>query len=265
MVNRTRPYHGKDLSFGGANTKLKEMAAKIGIDPRTVYAFDLRAGVTCPFAKECKSTVTKGGIKDGKHCKFRCYAASNEQRLPVVFNLRERNTKAIKKACKGGSPLKIAQLILANLPPNVRVIRLHTSGDFFCYTYFLGWMLVAKMRPDITFYFYTKALPFLKRYLKERHKHGVSLSKGKLAKNVRVTASYGGTHDHLIKELGIRYSKVILAESDKGRLPIDKDDTHAYKAGGSFCLMVHGVQPAGTEAAKVWHKEINRRAKNVTR
>lgn len=263
MVNRCRPWHGKDLSFGGANTKLISMAAKIGIDPRTVYAFDLRAGITCPFAKDCKSTATKGGIKDGKHCKFRCYAASNEQRLPVVFNLRERNTKAIKKACKGGSPLKVAQLLLANLPPNVQVIRLHTSGDFFCYTYFLGWMLVAKMRPDIIFYFYTKALPFIKRYLKG--KRGIALSKGKLADNIRITASYGGTHDHLIKELDIRYSKVILAKSERGKLPIDKNDSHAYRVGGSFCLMIHGIQPAGTEAAKVWGKEIKRRAKDVTR
>lgn len=256
---RKRPWHGKELSFGGANTKLISMAAKIGIDPRTVYAFDLRAGITCPFAKDCKSIATKDGIKDGKYCKFRCYAASNEQRLPVVFNLRERNTQAIKKACKGGSPKRVAQLILSNLPPNVQVIRLHTSGDFFCYTYFLAWMLVAKLRPDITLYFYTKALPFIKRYLKG--KCGINLSKGKLAKNVRVTASYGGTHDCLIDQLGIRYSKVIFSESERGRLPIDKDDTYAYKAGGNFCLIVHGIQPAGTEAAKVWSKEIKRRAK----
>jgi hypothetical protein len=117
----------------------------------------------------------------------------------------------------------------------------------------MAWMNVAKGFPQTRFYFYTKALPLIERYV-QTHPEGVALSHGILAPNVRITASYGGTHDHLIKPLKIRSAKVILRESDAGGLPIDKDDTHAALSGGSFALLIHAAQPKGSVAAKAWEK-----------
>jgi hypothetical protein len=53
----------------------------------------------------------------------------------------------------------MAALILNSLPTDARLVRLHVSGDFFSDNYFLAWMDVAEVRPEILFYTYTKSLP----------------------------------------------------------------------------------------------------------
>jgi len=72
--------------------------------------------------------------------------------------------------------------------------------------------------------------------------------------NFVLTASYGGTHDHLIDEFNLRSAKVVFSEAEAAELglPIDHDDTHAAKPtlrDDSFALLLHGTQPKGTDAA----------------
>lgn len=242
-------YKGPQLSFSACNDKLVKTAEKLNVKPKDYFSFDLRAGVTCPFARECKSQVRGDKIVDGPHCKFRCYAATAERRLPVVYNLRQRNTQAIKRRRTYAA---IYRMLVKNLPPHARVVRLHTSGDFYSYDYLKAWIDVAKGFPHVRFYAYTKALPHIERYV-YTHPEGVALGQGILSPNFRITASYGGTHDHLIEQLKIRSARVILSE-DEATLPIDTDDTHAALSGGSFNLLIHAAQPAGTVAAKAWDK-----------
>ena len=77
--------------------------------------------------------------------------------------------------------------------------------------------------------------------------------------NFVITASYGGTHDHLITKRRLRSALVILEESiadDKG-IEIDHDDSHAANPDtkrDSFALLIHGTQPAGSEAGKAVRK-----------
>ena len=146
-----KSHHGPQLSFSACNEKLEKTAKQLGVHPSEYWAFDLRAGATCLYAKDCRSTVINGKIKDGPHCQFRCYAATAENRLPCILKLRGRNTQAIRLACKGGSIKRVADLLEANMPPKCRVIRIHTSGDFFNTTYLGGWMAVAKRNPAIRF------------------------------------------------------------------------------------------------------------------
>lgn len=76
-----------------------------------------------------------------------------------------------------------------------------------------------------------------------------------LPENFRLTASFGGTHDHLISEHNLKFAKVVesLEEAVKLGLPIDHDDSHAYGDNKkSFALLVHGQQPAGSKWAKAW-------------
>ena len=248
-----KSYHGPQLSFSACNTKLEKTAKALGVRPSEYWGFDLRAGLTCPSAKDCHSYVNAvGKLTDGKHTKFRCYAATAESRLSCVLKLHNRNTKAIRQACKGSSYRRVADLIEANLPPKCKVIRIHTSGDFFNYTYFRGWIEVAKRHPKIRFYAYTKALPLLQKYVAE-YPDETDLSMGILAHNVRITASKGGKHDHLIEGLQTRTACVIMKEEET-QLPIDNDDTHAVHSGGSFALLIHATQPRGTIAAKNWDK-----------
>jgi hypothetical protein len=229
------------LQYSKANRKLKKLQKVIH---KRVYSFDLLSGYTCPYALLCKSKAveqTDGSrkIQDGKHCQFRCFSASQEALFKDTFNMRKRNTDAIKKLLKKGIE-QTANALLLFMPKNAEVIRIHVAGDFFNEKYFLAWKQVAAMRPDVVFYCYTKALPILQ-------KHGSDLPE-----NFRVTMSRGGTHDHLIPELPFPEAVVVYYEQEAEALglEIDTNDYHAYIGKESYALLIHGQQPKGSEAAK---------------
>jgi hypothetical protein len=225
------------LSFGNGNAKL---------DP-AIFTFSLPAGHSCPNADACKSKADResGRIKDGSRTEFRCYAASMEARHSSVRESRWRNFEALR-ACK--SEKEMVQLILDSLTPYAGFVRIHDSGDFYSERYFRAWMEVARRRSRTTFYAYTKALSLWAAHLDEL---GDGHTPGRLA-NFVLTASYGGTHDHLIEQHGLRSARVVLSEDEAHALglPIDHDDSCAMQHGRDFALLIHGTQPASSEAAK---------------
>ena len=120
------------------------------------------------------------------------------------------------------------------------MVRIHVSGDFYSQSYFDAWCKVARARPDMTFYAYTKSLRFWVARLDE------------IPPNLILTASAGGRYDALILEHGLRYARVVFSEDEavKAGLELDHDDSHAQKHGPNFALLLHGTQPAGSEASK---------------
>lgn len=221
------------LNFGNGNAKLSTAIA----------TFSLPAGHSCPFAKDCLSKASRltGIITDGKHCRFRCFAASQEALFTNVRASRWNNFEALKKI---GSVEKLTQLIQDSLPKGYTYVRVHVSGDFFSEKYFIAWLNVALNNPLIVFYGYTKATPFLVKY------------KGIIPRNFRFTASAGGTCDNLISKHGLRSAEVVFSvkEAEEKGLEIDHDDSHAITAENSFALLLHGTQPAGSDAGKAWQK-----------
>ena len=216
------------LKFGFGNSKIS----------RSIATFSIPAGHTCPFAKECFSKASRltGKIVDGKHCQFRCFAASQECTYPSVRKQRWYNFELLKQF---KDIEKMGSVIQASIPHNAQFIRIHVSGDYFSESYFLAWINVALNNPGIVFYGYTKALPFLVKYKKF------------IPSNFRLTASKGGTHDHLIKEHDLKFAEVVFSvqeAEDKG-LKIDHDDGLAMYSDKSFALLLHGTQPAGTKAS----------------
>jgi len=224
------------LKFSPANTKLQKLQKKIG---KKVYSLDLQAGVSCPFAMDCKSMVVeKDGkltIKDGKYTQFRCYAASGEALYTLTYRQHRHNYLTIKKA---KTVKQIKKLILESMPHDAKVIRLHSSGDFFTESYFRAVLEVCKETPHIRWYGYTKAIPYLVKYT--------------LPKNLRLVASYGGKHDHQIDENNLVSCKVVYSknEAKKEKLPIDKNDYLCYNASRKFAVLIHGMQPKGSPAMK---------------
>jgi hypothetical protein len=207
----------------------------------SIATFALPAGHSCPFAKECFSKASKltGKVIDGAHCRFRCFAAT-EERYPAVRAMRWQNFEMVKSL---RSVEKIAELINNSLP-DTRLVRIHPSGDFFSEKYFLAWLNVACNYPLTTFYAYTKALPFWVKY------------RSWLPDNFKLVASRGGTHDNLIGRYHLRSAKVVFSEQeaeDMG-LEIDHTDSLAYAGKSDFALLLHGTQPVGTEAGKAWYK-----------
>ena len=254
------------LKFSKANSKihaLKRVAElqKYLFGGGKIYSFDLLSGFSCPFAVDClsKSVMRPDGttfIKDGPFTKFRCFSASQENQYPNTRKSRASNFEAMKGLDSG----EIAAKLIPALPHDLGILRIHVGGDFFNPQYMLGWATVAEMNPNKLFYAYTKSLPY---WLKHR-KYINTLD------NFVLTASYGGRHDNLIGKHRLRYSKVVHFETEQEKidagfegnkeiftaeqfgLEIDHDDSHAANpTHRGFALLLHGTQPAKTDAAKV--------------
>ena len=202
-----------------------------------IYTFSLPAGYTCPGAKLCQSYADRitGKITDGKDTVFRCFSASQEALLPNVRKARWANFEALK----GLSTEQMADLIMASLPKKARIVRVHVSGDFYSADYFNAWVSVAKARPEVLFYAYTKSLHLIPSVWPA---------------NLRLTFSEGGKYDNLIN--GRKSAKVVFdpMEAEALGIEIDHDDSHAYEGDKSFALLIHGIQPAGSMASKATSK-----------
>jgi len=222
--------------------RLKVSSGNAKLTKRNI--FSLPAGLTCPGAKICKSWASvingKSQIVDGDETLFRCYAASQENQYPIVRDNRMYNFKAMLKALRRGNAV---ELIDKSIDKNLRLTRVHESGDFFSLDYLKAWLEVARKNPDNIFYCYSKSLSYF-------------LDLG-IPSNFLVTASWGGYEDHLI-EYFERDSRVVFNEDEakKLKLPIDHDDSNCFKK-GSFCHLLHGTQPKGSDASK----ELGKRRK----
>lgn len=241
--------HMKMELKGFENNPLKFTIGNAKLDG--IITFSLPAGHSCPFAKECSSrTVLRENgqpgycIKDGFGCKFRCFAAIDEAIKPIVRKYRWHNFLSLKRNLS--TDPKAAFKLFSRSIPNSKwaPIRMHVSGDFFSQTYFDMVLEYAKQNRKKLIYAYTKALPFWVKRLKE------------IPDNFRLTASYGGTHDHLIEKHGLKSALVVFSveEAMQKGLEIDHDDSLAYEGNKSFALLLHGTQPPGTPANDAWQR-----------
>jgi hypothetical protein len=223
------------LKFGKPNSKLKKLQIKRGVK---LITFTLPSGHTCPGAKDClaKADKTTGKIKDGKQTEFRCFMASLEAVFPSLRKSVWHNLTLIKNALKNGVEA-CADLICESLPKKFDIVRVHVGGDYFSRNYFLSWCEVAKRNPEKLFYSYTKSLKIISGIDKP--------------KNLVLTASRGGKFDDMIKNLSLKEAKVVFSkeEAQLQNLEIDTDDEHAAYGEKDFALLIHGVQPKGSEAA----------------
>ena len=220
------------LKFSKYNSKLNKMATELGLPKSAVQAFNLPAGHTCPFADKCKSQAHRitGKLTDGSRVQYRCYAASVESRYPAVRRAVWHNFELLK----GLDSNAMAALILKSIPKSVKILRVHSSGDFYSKQYFDAWVVVAEARPDIQFFAYTKAL------------HYVSASK---PDNLSLIYSYGGKLDSKLTTEPVSYVVKSFDEAQKLGLPVAcqesmSDDYTNIVQGRSFAMLIHGTQPA---------------------
>lgn len=236
------------LKFSEANAKTKNLRElpelqKYLANRRKVYSLDLLSGWSCPGACDCLARVHilngKRSLKDGPKTQFRCFSASQEVAYTNTYKARKHNFDLIK-SCRGTKDILV--LLQKSLPKNLGICRWHVAGDFFKLAYLKAAIELARMYPDRLFYAYTKSLKFLQEFPM------IDPANGVLLPNFLVTSSRGGKYDSLIDQIGIRTSTVVFDENTE--LPIDHDDSHAATVGGNFALLLHGVQPAGSEASK---------------
>jgi len=238
------------LKFSKANAKSQALAndpelADYLTDKRKIYSLDLLSGYSCPHAKQClsKAVVQDNGkrkIRDGKHTQFRCFSASQEVQYTNVYNSRKHNFDLLRNLHHDD----MFYMIDDSLPKDAGIVRIHVAGDFFNQEYMHAWYAVALNNPRTLFYAYTKSL-----------RYWLSVREFPELWNFVLTASYGGTHDHLIDEFNLRSAKVVFSEAEAAELglAIDHDDTHAAKPtlrDDSFALLLHGTQPKDSDASK---------------
>ena len=239
------------LKFSNANAKTQALAndaelAEYLTDKRKIYSLDLLSGYSCPYAEKClsKAVVQDNGkrkIKDGKHTEFRCFSASQEVQYTNVYNSRKHNFDLLRKENHEG----MVKLINGSLPENAGIVRIHVAGDFFSLPYMHAWYVVALMNPNTLFYAYTKSTSWWVGGINEFP----------ILHNFVLTASMGGTQDHVTEIYGLRKAVVVFSEAEAAELglEIDHDDSHAAKPSlrdQDFALLIHGTQPAGSKAAQ---------------
>jgi Gene product 88 len=221
------------FNFGG-NAKLS----------KEIVTFSLPSGYSCPGAKDClaKADRETGKIIDGKHQKFRCFSAVSETR-PAVRLQRWHNYALLKQA---KTKERMEELIIESFPRGAKILRLHVGGDFFSQAYFDAWAAVAKRFYNCIIYAYTKSVNYVKAHEEQ------------LPANFRITLSKGGKYDHLIEEsddeddvqYGIAEVLGHPEEAEALELEVDHDDSHAIAGKQHFALLLHSMQPAGSEAAE---------------
>ena len=243
------------LKFSKANAKTQALKndselADYLTDKRKIYSLDLLSGYSCPYAEKCLSKAVqlptgKRKIRDGKKTEFRCFSASQEVQYTNVYNSRKHNFDLLRKQ----NHEEMVKLINSSLPENAGIVRIHVAGDFFSLPYMHAWYMVAALNPNVLFYAYTKSLKFWVGGINELP----------ILHNFVLTASYGGRDDHMIDEFNLRSTKVVFseAEAEELGLAIDHDDSHAAKPSlrdQDFALLIHGTQPAGSEASTALKK-----------
>ena len=213
------------LYFSKANGKLRKLAKNLGIPCSQIRSFDLPSGITCnPTCKFRAITVNKKMYKR-KNNYPSCYAVRSEAFYPQVWRSRTRNYAELLGLNEEQIVKKIEKKIRQF--STLKVLRLHTSGDFFSIDYFRAWNKVAKNHPKIRFYTYTKRIGW---YLKMREE---------LAENFRILASYGSSSDHLITRHKLPYSQsVAKGQEHRYNAPINETDYEAY-AGVSSIIPFH--------------------------
>ena len=220
------------LHFAIHNSKINELAHSLGLKKNEVVAFDLPAGYSCPAADQCQSFANRenGHVTDGDNCKFRCYAVSTECAFPSSRRCHWKNYDALRNLTQE----QMVKLILKELPKEVKIVRIHSSGDYFAKRYFQAWVEVAKNRPDVKFFGYTKIINFVNAPKPE---------------NYRLVYSFGGKMDSKRTcEPTVYVVKNVAEAISRGLHPAcvnnPSDDYELIMSGQTFALCIHGTQPA---------------------
>lgn len=116
--------------------------------------WSLPSRTTCPYAT--------------KMCKSKCFAKKNES-FKRVRKSRQRNLDETSKDSFVEDMIKHFEYHLQRpkAKDKLIIVRIHTSGDFYCLDYFSKWVKIAdyfKENDKILFQAYTKSMPILMDY-----------------------------------------------------------------------------------------------------
>lgn len=215
------------LKFSFHNQKLNKLAHHLHYTYNKVISFDLPAGWSCPCADICKTRADRDTGRIKRDGRFMCYAAKAEAYAPSARRLRWHNFDLLRAT--GGIVWKMEYLIGESLPIDTRILRIHSSGDFFNKNYFMAWTRVAKNFPGIIFFAYTK---------------NIELARAPHPFNLFVQYSYGSKHDKywtpdvptcFVAEHPGQYPYPVVCDTDENY----SEDFHAILRRETFQINLH--------------------------
>lgn len=122
-----------------------------------LHSFSMPAGVTCPGKTEL--------------CAKFCYATLGHFRQHNVRSAYRRNEEASR------SSTFVRDMVTEIKTKKIKIVRIHSSGDFYNAAYIRKWVKIAKRFPTTTFYAYTRSwrtrrlLPALQELAKLKNVH----------------------------------------------------------------------------------------------
>ena len=204
------------------NAKMRRSGgAKYALYNFGIPAFRSEAGEsTCPNAGACAAG---------------CYARQGAYVWPAVRAASEARYQLTKDtdAFKTAMAKEFVRINrLAARDAKQLVIRIHDSGDFYSWPYFLAWIDIMKQFPEVVFYAYTKQVSML--------------TGATIPDNFKLNFSYGGKQDALINPK-MSNSKVFKTLADLKRAgyhDTSKDDSHAFSSAKTrrIGLVYHGAK-----------------------
>ena len=232
------------------NAKLRETLIEFGLITGIAnpvgLAFSLPSGFMCgKVAKSCLtySHPVTGKISRGKDAEYYCFSAISESYSGNARRARWHNWELLNRMWQYGGTdyIDIANFIIESLPKRYPdLIRVHVGGEYpgtdFGREYMRAWFHVARVT-GIHVYSYTKNV---ETYLSVRDEQPV---------NFNMTMSIGGLRDDLIKRHNLKHARVIYHPDEAQGMPIDHNDINAVFGDHSFNLLLHGTQPAKSEAS----------------
>ena len=231
-VSRSKAMNLLDMLKVSRSKKMKLLAQMLGLPQTKVASVDLVCGYTCPMALQCKSYADRktGKVTDAKGSTFRCYGTSLEAAFPPTRALHWHNYDLLRNAGTVGA---MTDILVAGLSDKLKVVRVHSFGDFFNENYFQAWLNTAEKFPNTTFFAYTKVLPYVRATRPD---------------NFYMVYSYGGRLDSELTTEQTAYVVKDTSEAEALGVPVScvahgADDYNFIKAGLSFALLLHGVQP----------------------
>jgi len=207
---------------------------------KTAKAWEKRFGTRAKFvcfniprlrSEAGQSTCPYAGV-----CADYCYADQGRLSMPMARASRERNLDILN----GMSWKELREALCEDLDRSRTLthVRIHDSGDFFSRRYYRTWLSVAGHFPHLTFYAYTKSIPFL-----DWDAHPA---------NFRVTQSVGGKRDKDI-DLSRPHAQVFVSEADRKRAGYcdgNKSDIPAILGQTRIGLVYHGTRHLGEDSRR---------------
>lgn len=146
-----------ELVISTRNRKIKALARKLksrGIISKMTQcaAFNLPAGHTCPFADVCKVLTDRyTGRQNNLSSIYKCYAANLESAFSAYRKAVWNNYDIARN-----NPDFIDMAINQLLDRDIRILRIHSGGDFYNMRYIQAWKTIAQALPHMVIFGYTK-------------------------------------------------------------------------------------------------------------